>query len=80
MKKALCRHGLHCGVPIEICYYSSELGRKDLCANCGSPEAMIPLELKKLYKTVLPICEECEGEGIQAVTQRPLPQGATPKI
>lgn len=33
--------------PVEIPYFSADLGRKNLCAYCGIPEAVTDAELKK---------------------------------
>ena len=35
------RPNLQCAMPIEICYYGADIGRKDLCSHCASPEAVV---------------------------------------
>ena len=68
--KVMVRAFLTCSMPVEIPYYGSELGKKDICAHCVAEEAEIDQELKKKYKTVLPICIACE-EGKTPVLQCP---------
>lgn len=63
--------GLACLTPVELSYYSANIGRKDVCAHCGEEDGHISADLKKKYKTVLPICIDCEGAGKIAVVQRP---------
>ena len=43
-------------------YYEAAIRtiRKGLCSYCGVKDGVINQELKKCYKTVLPICEECK--------------------
>ena len=65
------RPQLQCSLPIEIPYFGASLGRKDLCAHCGDPDGVTDAELKKSYKTVLPICPECRNKGIKPIVQRP---------
>lgn len=65
------RLGISCRDVVELSYYSSSLGRNDVCCNCGGKEAEIPQELKGKYKTVLPICSECISAGFKTVCQRP---------
>lgn len=62
------RASLTCTMPVEIPYYGSELGRRDICA---AEEAETDQELKKKYKTVLPICIACKEEGKTPVLQCP---------
>jgi hypothetical protein len=50
---------LGCNDPVEVCYYGSNLGQLDLCAHCGQSGGEVSQELKKKFKTVLPICELC---------------------
>jgi len=47
-----------CKAPVEVPYYGQILGNWniDICAHCGSPGADPKVELKKTYKTVLPLC------------------------
>ena len=69
--KVFVRPGLSCATPVEIPYYSSDIGCKDLCAVCAAPDAQIDAELKKKFKTVLPQCMECNEKGFKVITQRP---------
>ena len=62
---------LSCAHPVELAYYAAELGRRDLCAHCGDENAHLDTELKKRYKTVLPMCDACEQVGKQPIVQRP---------
>ena len=65
------RPHLQCAMQIEICYYGSDVGRKDLCSHCGTEGAIVNAELKKSFKTVLPICDKCISDGKKPFTQRP---------
>ena len=38
---------------------------------CGTENAIVNLELKKKFKTVLPICDNCVSVGKKPLTQRP---------
>ena len=58
-------------MPVEIPYYGADVGRKDICGHCGCAEAQIDLELKKIYKTVLPMCAACQESGKLPITHRP---------
>ncbi|KAL8607708.1 hypothetical protein ACOMHN_039382 [Nucella lapillus] len=60
-----------CANPIELSYYAADLGRKDLCAYCGTQDAYTDAELKQKFKTVLPMCDPCMQEGKLPITQRP---------
>ena len=53
--------------------------RKDLCTHCGKPRATTDAELKKAFKTVLPICDICKGRGKQVVKKGPLKSAAANK-
>ena len=52
------RPNLTCGMQVEY-YANGKIGRGDICSNCGSTDGEIVNELKKKYKTVLPICKSC---------------------
>jgi hypothetical protein len=71
VNKVTVRPDLSCAQPMEIPYYSSNLGRKDLCGICGTEESLSPLELKQQFKTVLPICNSCTAQCKSPITQRP---------
>ena len=60
-----------CAAPIELAFYAAELGRKDLCALCAAENAHVSQELKKKFKTVLPICDQCLKTGKEPICQRP---------
>ena len=68
---AITRDILTCASPLEIPFYTARIGRNDLCGICGVEESFINEALKRKYKTVLPICEECESAGKTAIVQRP---------
>ena len=57
------RMNISCQSPIELLYYTAALGPVDVCAHCGRSGADPKPELKKVYKTALPLCEECENDG-----------------
>lgn len=70
--KYTTRPGMFCNTPIELCYYSSTLQcPKDLCTYCSDTGAEVDQNLKKKFKTVLPICVECVGKGKKPIAQRP---------
>ena len=64
--KVFVRTTLTCESRVESSYYSSDIGRKDTCCFCACPEAEVDGDLKKQYKTVLPVCVAC-----RAVTRCP---------
>lgn len=70
-KKVMCRLNVNCNSHVELAYYGSGLGQLDVCSVCGGPEADTNVELKKQYKTVLPLCKTCECKGISPFIQRP---------
>lgn len=68
---------LECATTVEICYYGASLGPVDICCHCGSSGAEVDQELKKSYKTVLPICDLCLGNGKQTIVHRPYGKNTT---
>lgn len=70
-KKVMCRVNLNCNSHIELAYYGSGFGQLDICSVCAEPEAETNVELKKQYKTVLPLCRSCASKGIEPFVQRP---------
>ena len=65
---------LTCPKPVEAQYYSSvnDLGvRKDICCYCCAENTEIDQNVKKTFKTVLPVCANCLGSGKESVCQRP---------
>lgn len=70
-KKVMCRVNLNCNSHIELAYYGSGLGQLDICSVCTEPEAETNIELKKQYKSVLPICRSCVSKGMEPFVQRP---------
>ena len=56
---------LSCGSPMEFMFYGAPRlnVQKDLCGHCAAPRATTDQELKKTYKTVLPICDKGKGHG-----------------
>jgi hypothetical protein len=69
--KAFVRLSLTCDDSVELPYYSSKVGRLDICAHCGNPEATVNQSLKKDYKTVLPVCDPCIAIGLKPICSRP---------
>lgn len=65
------RNDLACCVPIELQYYTSGLGITSMCCYCSSEDGTVNPDLKKKYKTVLPVCQECLDAEKQPVVQRP---------
>ncbi|XP_014676567.1 PREDICTED: uncharacterized protein LOC106816458 [Priapulus caudatus] len=70
-KTVMCRTGISCGCPVENPYYTSAIGRLDICAFCAAEEAEVNAEMKKKFKTVLPLCADCCEEGRKAIVYRP---------
>jgi len=54
-----------CADEIECIYYSADLGRKDLYSHCGLPASDVDENLRRQYKTVPPICNECQQKKIE---------------
>ena len=72
LKRSMClRPNLQCILPVEIPYYGSDLGRKDLCGYCGIEETATDTGLKEQYQTVLPLCAECRANGKTPIVKRP---------
>ena len=69
--KVFVRTTLTCESRIESSYYSSDIGRKDTCCFCACPEAEVDGDLKKQYKTVLPVCVACRATGHEVPCMRP---------
>lgn len=67
----LVRLGINCNTPVELPYYSSDIGLKDTCCFCGGRQGEVLPELKLKFKTVLPICTDCKSTGLQPICQRP---------
>ena len=55
--KVYMRLNINCENPIEIPYFSTDIGRHDLCCYCATDSISVDQELKKQFKTVLPVCE-----------------------
>lgn len=70
-KNVMCRSNITCAFPIELQYYSSGIGRNDICCLCANDNATLDMELKKKFKTVLPLCNSCKTEGKNTVVARP---------
>jgi hypothetical protein len=62
---------MNCADPIEMQYYSADLGRKDICCYCCEDNVVRDDSLLKKFKTVLPLCKACNENGFEAVCQRP---------
>ena len=65
------RISLCCGDPVELAYYSSQLGRSDICCFCASNGAEKDTELLTKFKTVLPCCGVCIAKGKSYIVARP---------
>lgn len=70
-KNVTYRPNFQCVTPIEIPYYAYGLGRNDICVYCGIGNAEMDADLKKKFKTVLPVCESCQKDGKTPFVQRP---------
>lgn len=65
------RMPMNCADPIELQYYSADLGRKDICCYCCDEDVVRDERLLQQFKTVLPCCKACKDNGMEAVCQRP---------
>ncbi|XP_050406044.2 uncharacterized protein LOC126821627 [Patella vulgata] len=66
-----CRLQLSCISNIEFPYYSSGIGRSDLCCHCAKEGAERDKALCNSYKIVLPVCKECLESGKQTPKRQP---------
>lgn len=66
-KTVMCR-AIICSFPVD---YSRGLGRNGICSLCSNDNAEDDSELKKKYKTVLPLCNICKYQGQKSVVARP---------
>ena len=48
-----------CENTIELPYYSAGIARIDLCCYCAAEGISVNEDLKKQFKTVLPVCVQC---------------------
>lgn len=70
-KTVMCRANITCSFPVELQYYSSGMGRNDICCLCATENATVDQELKKKFKSVLPLCDICQNQGGNSVVARP---------
>lgn len=66
----MVRLRIDCNTPVEMPYYSSDIGLKDTCF-CGGRQGEVVPELKSKFKTVLPIYNDCKSSGLKPICQRP---------
>ncbi|XP_065943283.1 uncharacterized protein [Magallana gigas] len=69
--KVFVRLQMSCQSPIEFPYYSSTVGRVDVCAHCTLPSEKSQEMLKK-YKVVLPVCAQCLISGKEIPKRNPV--------
>ena len=69
--RVFVRLPLSCDDSVELPYYSSRVGRMDVCGHCGNGDATVDQSLKKDYKTVIPMCDTCKGRGLEHICSRP---------
>jgi len=62
--KIFTQLNLTCESNIEVTYYSAAIARIDLCCYCAAEEITADQELKKKFKTVLPVCELCKQKNL----------------
>ena len=67
----MSRDNLTCASPVEIPYYSSDMGRKDICCHCGVEESEVDNDMKKKFRTILPVWADCLKAGKVPVVSRP---------
>ena len=60
---------MHCNTPTESAYYTvtKVFIQKDLCVYYAQPGAAIDQDLKKIYKSVLHLCEKWKANGKSAL-------------
>lgn len=56
-----------CDAPVEMAFYSSNLGSMNVCCYCGSSENNLDkeVELSRRRRVTLPVCEQCKQAGRQ---------------
>ena len=56
---------MHCKSPIEWAYYSASKAntRKDVCCHCSKIGPKVDSDERKLYKSILPVCNQCKSQG-----------------
>ena len=69
-QRAMTRGNLSCAVPVEVPFYGSGFG-SDVCAYCAAEGSETDQNMRKLYKTVLPLCNGCRMLGKLPIVQRP---------
>ena len=69
-RKAFVRE-LSCLSPIELPYYTASLGRLDICCHCGTDNTFACQEMKKRFKSVLPVCDSCCQSGKEIIARQP---------
>ena len=75
LKNIFVRDKLTCASPVETPYYSSSFAQLDLCSYCGNDGGLVDAELRKMYKTVLPICNDCKANRKVAIVMRQYANG-----
>ena len=72
--KVFTRLELACSSPIEWAYYGTNKinVRKDRCTYCAKKGVTVDQELKKEFKTVLPLCGNCKAMGKKTLTRMPI--------
>ena len=55
---------IHCKSPIEWAYYSASKAntRNGVCCHCSEIGVKVDSDEKKLYKSVLPVCDQCKAQ------------------
>ncbi|XP_048764718.1 uncharacterized protein LOC130046902 [Ostrea edulis] len=70
--KVFTRLQLACTSHIEFAYYSSDVGRKDMCAYCVATEIQKDKDLCKNFKVVLPVCDLCRSKKLEVPKRNPI--------
>ena len=73
--KVFTRLSLTCESIIELPYYSAAIARIDLCCYCAAESTNVDQELKKRFKTVLPVCAQCQQKNCIVPCLRPYGTG-----
>ena len=69
---------MHCKTSIKWVYYGATkiTAQKDLCCHCSKQGDQQDKKLKKLFKTVFPICDGCQAESKKVYKQGPIKTAA----
>lgn len=70
--KVFVKLQLNCQSPIEFGYYSSGIGKADICCYCTAQGIQQDKELKKQFRVVLPVCQACLDDNKPVLKRNPI--------